>query len=134
VVADGVDYTIHGIPELDAALTAMAARVETATRAAVIEAAHVAQRASMEEAPVVTGTLRRSIITEGPISVAGGASAQVGPSVIYGRRVELGFFGSDSLGRSYSQAGNPYMERGLAAIQDQLTGIFEAAWGAALGV
>lgn len=36
-------------------------------------------------------------------------SATVGTNVVYGRRVELGFVGRDSLGRRYNQAAKPYL-------------------------
>jgi phage gpG-like protein len=40
---------------------------------------------------VVTGTLRRSIVMEGPVRTGlGTATARVGPTVVYGRIQELG--------------------------------------------
>lgn len=38
---------------------------------------------------------------------------RVGTNVIYARRLELGFVGTDSLGRNYDQAPRPFLRPGL---------------------
>jgi hypothetical protein len=58
---------------------------------------------------IVTGTLRRSIRSTGVNRHGFGFySATVGPSTVYGRRVEMGFSGRDSRGRNYNQPAYPY--------------------------
>ncbi len=91
-----------------AALDAMVSRITAASAAAARKGAMALQAAGMRNSPVVRGTLRRSwrtqIITSGPSVFA----ARVGPTIIYARRIELGFKGTDSLGRLYDQAPKPY--------------------------
>lgn len=61
-------------------------------------------------------------------------SAQVGPTVIYGRRLELGYHGTDSLGRNYGNPGQsprPFLSVGLKeaepAVRDLATAEYLAA-------
>lgn len=85
---------------------------------------------------VVTGRLRNSITvtSKGPVG-ATGYQATVAPTVIYARRLELGFTGSDSLGRRYAQPPYPFMrpayDRLMAGEAQQ---IFTEAWAAAARV
>lgn len=125
-----VYFSVHGLSEVTAGLTRMGAQLHEATAAATMAAAHLVQRNVMAEAPVVTGTLRRSVHTEGPF----GTMARVGPATVYARRVELGFTGADSLGRNYDQAANPYTQRGYEASLDEIGEIYRRAWRAALGL
>lgn len=58
---------------------------------------------------IVTGTLRRSIRSSALMHwERGGWVKEVGPSTVYGRRVELGFTGTDARGRKYNQPAYPY--------------------------
>lgn len=68
-------------------------------------------------APVLTGTLRRSITHE-IRDTPGGATADIGTDLAYARRVEEGFVGTDSLGRVYDQPGQPYLGPALDAHED----------------
>lgn len=69
---------------------------------------------SMALAPVKRGTLRRSIHMEGPVTTGLSAYAKVYPSVIYARRIELGFMNMrDSLGRLFHQPAHPYFAPGV---------------------
>lgn len=52
-----------------------------------------------------TGTLRRDIRPE----IVENGVVMVGTSVPYGRRIEMGFIGRDSLGRNYHQAARPFL-------------------------
>lgn len=74
-----------------AALTKLGDAIDAATRNAVFEGAARVDAAAKGNAPVLTGSLRRSIDIEGPTRV-GLASyrARVGPTMIYGRIRELG--------------------------------------------
>lgn len=83
---------------------------------------------------VVTGRLRNSIVIteQGPVG-KWGWQATVAPTVIYARRIELGFTGTDSLGRAYNQPAYPYFEpafRFVMAVVAQRQ--FEQAWAEAL--
>ncbi len=72
---------------------------------------------------VVTGTLRRSIHVEGPLATHDGATATVGPSMIYGRRVELGFKGSTAY---------PYFQPGVDKVTPRIAEIAARQWAAAI--
>lgn len=91
---------------------------------AMVAGALIVQNAAKEQAPFVTGTLRRSIHIGGhdelnpdgeggnvPEPEIDGATVTVyiGTDVEYARRIEYGFNGTDSLGRQYSQAAQPYL-------------------------
>jgi len=83
------------------------------------------------------GKLRESIslIPESPVMLGPGKyTISVAPTVIYGRRVELGFHGADSRGRVYDQQGYPYLQPGVDKALPVIPRIFRDAWGAALGV
>lgn len=49
-----------------------------------------------------------------------GKEAIVSNATIYARRVEYGFEGTDSLGRTYHQAPKPYMSRGAKAARPKV--------------
>lgn len=93
-----------------AALDAMAARVQASTPRLVGESLAMVQRAGQARTRVQSGTLRRSWRIEGPVELDGVASGKVGPTMIYARRIELGFVGPDSLGRVFNQAARPYVK------------------------
>lgn len=106
---------LFGVNELRAALDKAIVQATAHARDAVAETAALVEKQAKLDAtgrpgPIVrTGTLRRSIITEGPVQTGLSWRARIGPTVIYGRRVELGFVGADSLGRVYDQPGRPYL-------------------------
>lgn len=120
---------VRGLAEFHAAMDKIIAGAEEATRGAVAEAAHLIEAKAKENAPVVTGTLRRSIVVTGPVPTGHGSfSATVGPTVIYGRRIELGFHGTDSIGRHYDQSGHPYFQPGFDSAKAEMPAIFERHW------
>jgi hypothetical protein len=129
---------LQGVPEVHAALAQLSVRISTESRLAIAEAAATVESAAKQNASgrpgpnVITGTLRRSI-THDPITPygAGGWQTQVGPTVIYGRRVELGFSGADSRGRTFNQPGYPYFGTAVAATQSRVEAIFAARIAAA---
>lgn len=99
-----------------AALDAVVVRVNAAARGVAGTAALLiqgrAQRRLHVGYGVVSGTMRRSVHVEGPTEIIRGVyAARVGPSVIYARRFELGFFGTDSLGRVYMERGTQPPDR-----------------------
>ena len=124
-----------GIREFNAAIDAMVARTSAANYSAVMDAAHAIEAATKDNAPVVSGTLRRSIMVDGPHAEdSTGAKASVGPTVAYGRRVELGFSGTDSIGRSFSSSGKPYFEPGVQGVMQDLPRIYAASWAKAIAL
>ena len=125
--------TIH--VEVDATKTALdliALRVQKATLESVVEGAALVESRGKKNAPVskgnnppIHGTLRRSISMGTPtIEGPGVFSSRGGPSVIYARRVELGFHGADSLGRVYDQDGRPYWGPAVNSSHDDILAIF----------
>lgn len=73
---------------------------------------------------VLTGTLKRSIATRlMPMNV------QVGTNVIYARRLEFGFTGTDSRGRSYNQAARPYLYPALRRNKAEIIKIISKGLG-----
>lgn len=80
------------------------AMVKTALSAEVAKAAHEIEAQAKANAPVLTGTLRRSIHT---VIEQGGQRALVGPSVEYGVYVEFG---------SRGRAPHPFMRPAAEAV------------------
>ena len=96
-----------------AGLDALTARINEASETIAGRAALIVQRAGMAATHVRTGTLRRSWTVVGPEGSGGAYSAQVGPTMVYARRQELGFQPPlrDSLGRSFpNDYGRPYVQ------------------------
>lgn len=82
----------------------------------IIAAGQVIASDAKGNAPVDTGTLRRSITVE---AVAPG-DVRVGSDVPYAARIEFGFNATDSRGRQYHQAAQPYLRPAFDANQDQV--------------
>ena len=124
---------ISGIGGFAAAIDALKARVDVASRTAVESGAHLIEAMAKPETPVKSGRLRRSIGVLDVTSLGAGIyQARVAPQTVYGRRIELGFHGQDSLGRTYNQSGNPYFQRGTNRALASMPSVFEAAWAAAM--
>lgn len=129
----------EGVNEFRAQLERMGIDAMAEARAAVVEAAgevekQAKQNASGRPGPnVVTGTLRRSI-TMGVVTPWGvrGWATRVGPTVIYGRRIELGFTGTDSRGRSYNQPAYPYFRPAMQTVAPRIAEIYQRHMRAAL--
>jgi hypothetical protein len=76
------------------------------------------------------GKLRESIslIPESPVMLGPGKyTISVAPTMIYGRRVELGFTGTDSLGRHFNQPPYPYLQPGVDKALPVIPRIFRDA-------
>lgn len=138
----GVKEFEHGIEEL-------IGKADVASKAAVTKGGHLIEskakqnfsgshakgepRSGGKYPNVVTGSLRRSIHVDSVKRISFGVWQSVtGPSMIYGRRIDLGFNGADSIGRIYHQPPYPYFTDGFEQAKDQLPGIFREAWAAAL--
>jgi hypothetical protein len=147
----------------NASLDAMILRLDAATRqassagAAVIVKAAVlgfngqhppgtSRTAGGNRPQSVSEKLKGSIhILEPPMSFGRGIwRTRVAPTMIYGRRIELGFTGQDALGRNFTPHLNdkgvmtkgdppyPYLRPGVKRAEPALQGIFEYYWNAAL--
>lgn len=51
-------------------------------------------------------------------------SVKIGSNVVYAKRVEFGFSGQDSLGRSYNQPGTPFLRGALLSNMKEATILF----------
>jgi hypothetical protein len=139
-----------GISEAIAALASMDKRVDAASMVTTVQvSAEVEARAKAnfvgshrrgqphisngppDRPNIVTGTLRRSIRSTPMVRLAGGYSSTVGPTVVYGRRVELGFKGTDSLGRNYNQPGYEYFGPAVKEVRVRAHEIAITNWAAA---
>lgn len=139
-----------GVPELRAALAKVAAQTDGAARATVAEAmAEVvaAAKGNFEgshkkgephtgsKPNVVSGDLRRSIISTPVVKLATGEwGSEAGPTQIYGRRVELGFRGTDALGRRFNQSGYPYFVPAVEEVEPRFAVIGARNWAKFLGM
>jgi hypothetical protein len=54
-------------------------------------------------------------------------SVRIGSNVVYARRVELGFSGKDSKGRTFNQPPKSYLRAGLFAKREVIKAIFQKA-------
>jgi hypothetical protein len=70
-------------------------------------------------------------MSAGMARLAGGYTTMVGPTTEYGRRVELGFVGRDSLGRNYNQQPYPYFGPAVTETRVAAQGIAIRNWTAA---
>ena len=113
-----------GLREIGAAFGEFTQRMDDAMKEAVVEAASVIEKSAKARAPVQTGTLRRGITQTAPSKKGESWSASVGPTVIYSRRIELGFKGPDALGRVYNQEANPYFVPAVDEVTPHLGEIF----------
>lgn len=135
-----MDIDWDGVQRFKAAIEKTVAKADAATRVFVVEGAHAVEGIVKDKANtgrhakgeqtgashgsgpnVVSGDLRRSIRVKGPMREARhGWSAQIGPTVAYGRRVELEY--------DY-----PYTGPGLDQAQKTvLPALAQRAWRAAL--
>lgn len=119
-----------GLGEFRAALAETAAFVDEAARQGLAELAGELETLAKENASgrpgpnVISGHLRGGIKVAPIIKVAGHWETQVGPTMIYSRRVELGFKGTDAMGRTYDQPGYPYFIPAYVEVSALALGIF----------
>lgn len=136
-----------GIPEFNAALKRIGDKADLASREVVAKSAALLIRNAQHnfagshkkgqphvggDLPnVVTGDLRRSIKMD-PVTRLGPTSyvTRVGPRMIYGRRVELGYTGGTGPGQQASRA-YPYFEPALASSMVDFSSIAKSAWAKA---
>jgi phage gpG-like protein len=143
---------VVGVAQLTRALEGMVASLNSATRTATAQAAHLLEReikktlatsshprgtptpSSPGEPPsLVTGTLRRSITVKGPTPLGFARwEAQVGPTAVYGRIQELG--GVTGRGGATELPPRPYVRPAYEklAATGALTNLYHSAWRAAI--
>jgi hypothetical protein len=66
------------------------------------------------------------------LSKAGRNRIKVGTNVVYAPRVEFGFNGQDSLGRTYNQPGTPFLRGALLSHKQQIGKLFAKAMKGAM--
>ena len=85
----------------------------------VDEAALLFETEAKNLAPVDTGRLRDSIHTELTEDTPVRQTREIKPDTPYAHRLEYGFVGTDSLGRHYNQAAQPYMRPAFDSQKDE---------------
>lgn len=109
------------------------------------EAAFILEQGAKALVPVDTGLLKESIHATHVVNDAERQVFEVSPGFeagnkygfepAYARRIEFGFFGTDSLGRTYHQAAQPYMRPAFDTLKDEAAaaiknGVIETILGA----
>jgi hypothetical protein len=124
----GLDEAARRIAVLDAALIESAAKRNFSGSHSIGEP-HVGG----DQPNVVTGALRRSIKSDPAMKTAGGWSVKVGPTMIYGRRVELGYPGGGG-GRGHQKTRPfPYLGPSVHKVEAQMFAVALAEWSRVLG-
>lgn len=99
---------IKGLDQLLKQFKALKAEGPEIARKAGLAGGLVIQELAVMKVPKVSGTLSRSITIE--VEVSGTKIlVRIGTNLSYALRIEFGFKGTDSLGRSFNQAAQPYM-------------------------
>jgi hypothetical protein len=136
---------LTGLSELQAAFTKVNAQAEATARSIVTKAAAMVEKEAKgnfegahakgdphvggDKPNVVTGNLRRSI-THTRVTRFGpfGYSSKVGPTAIYGRRVELGGTSSGWGGSTVTTRPFPYFEPAVKASRAKFEALAAAEW------
>ena len=104
----GVGAAVQKLTQLEAAGQKNLARA--VTRAAMLTVTDVRANASGRPGPrAPTGNFRRSITHMPARNEGTSVKAYVGSNAVQARRLELGFYGPDSLGRHYNQPPYPWL-------------------------
>lgn len=115
-MADSLSLNWHGVDDFKSAIEQMNRRVEMANQEALPKAGRELVRLAAVEAPHKSGELARSIEAGGVTGPLSNSSVKIGPTAIYGRRVDLGFK------PKYTKKGNARSFRGSAAVRRTLRG------------
>ena len=129
--------TLIGVAQANAALAAIPAKVNAGAARGmqgVVDRGASLVRANASGRPgpnVITGAYRGSII--GVVASAGGlVRGVIGTNAVQGPRLELGFFGTDSIGRTYAQGPFPHFGPAVGPILSLATESLASSIGAAL--
>lgn len=130
-----------GLGDFDAAITRMVAAADEAAKQFVTKGGHLIERnaklhANGRPGPnVITGSHRRSFTVAGIARTGPGAwTSSTGPTMIYSRRLELGFDQADSLGRVYQTPAYPSLGPGVKDSQHDLALLARSTYGQAVRV
>lgn len=115
--------TLDLVNNLPVKIAAVKAASRAALKTGAAAGAQVLQEEEKSLVPVLTGNLRDHIHTETLVDSETSQILAVTPTVAsdnkygfeppYARRIEYGFMGTDSLGRQYHQAAQPYVRPAL---------------------
>jgi len=135
-----VNLTIMGRPEFDAAMKAMALRVERGTGVATYTAANAIVKHIHDHMDGRPGPYRRTgnlFASVRATAIGGGVGIGrwnylISSNTPYSRRIEYGFHGTDVLGRRYNQPPYPFFEPGVldSIASGEISEIFYKGWSA----
>lgn len=111
---------VIGDEELVASLRRMSNGAERMVGVALTLAAVKVKNRARGRVPKVTRTLERSIHPDNLRSTGEVVTIDIGTDVEYARRIELGFAGTDSLGRTYNQSAKPYLRPALLESESEI--------------
>ncbi len=146
---DGMSFDLDGMREFQAAIDDIIAKADMAARRAVTDGGHLIERRAKQRAPVLTGTLRRSIHVDSVVPLGPGRWQSItGPSVIYARQREFGgtiraknapylkFKGSQGWAqvKSVYQKPQPYMHPAFDETISGIRELYKAIWREAFEV
>lgn len=100
-----ITIELHMEPSLRAALADAPRLIESALTDALMDAGMEIANDARPRTPYLTGSLRRSIQAR----QNGDGTVSVGSELPYAARIEYGFRGTDSRGRSFNQSAQPYL-------------------------
>lgn len=136
--------------EMFAKLDKIAARADATARSNIVEGAALVEKLAKrnfegshargephvggDKPNVVSGTLRRSIHHSPIIRLGLGYYAtRIGPSTVYGRRVELGYIGDPGGGRGHQTTRSfPYFEPAVGVARPEFYAIGARGWARAI--
>lgn len=125
-----IQVSISGVEAVLKRLQAISpARSADLRRRILGSAALVVMNAAKLKAPYITGNLKRSI----HVAEVTDQRAVIGPSAVYGRRVEFGFRGADRLGRVYNQPAHPYLRPAVEESRAEIAAAVQTVLQQALG-
>lgn len=132
---------VKGVKEVEAYFNALELRMEKAMAKVAGDSAKVIQKKARKEfrsrsggrkdpprppRPTLrTGNLQKSILIDGPNRVGPASySAKVGPTILYGRRVELGYEGGGGGRGQQTTRPFPYMGPALEKSRDEIISLY----------
>lgn len=141
VYAQAMSMVFEGVHAFDAALERMVAAADAAGREIVTKGGHIIEakakrRASGRPGPnVITGSHRRSFTVGNVVREGFGVwRSDTGPTMIYSRRLELGFQQVDSSGRVFNTPAYPSLGPGLQDARTELQALARDVYGRSLRV
>jgi len=116
---------VDGLKQLQSKFKSLDGELQKALSDAVSAGAAVVERDAKIRVAVDTGNLRRSIKELKKIESSGKVESQVGSDMEYAARIEFGFADTDSRGRTYHQAAQPYLRPALDENHSEIERAFE---------